>query len=128
MLIPIHQDSCQSAQQDDEILKSEASNLASKLENITYDWSRSNIGNEYRLLAKIISKEDYNHLTNLTWVQETKPSNYDPAITDAPQHTPGREWNKTGKENAKPRPLEKDSSAVLQQICTMPWTKTGTPN
>jgi hypothetical protein len=68
---------------DYEILKNEAPDLASELDDITYDYSRSNTGKEYGLLADIICKDEYNHLTNLTWVQETKPSNYDPAITDA---------------------------------------------
>ncbi len=49
-----------------ENLKKEASNLASKLDDITYDWSQSLTGDEYRLLAKIISKDKYYHLTNLT--------------------------------------------------------------
>ncbi len=57
--------------------------MASKLDDITYDWSCSITGEEYGYLAEIIGKDKYNHLTNLTWVQETKPKNYDPAITDA---------------------------------------------
>ncbi len=66
-----------------ENLKKEASDLACDLDDITYNWSPSAIGKEYGLLGKIISKDEYNHLTNLTWVQETGLSNYDPAITDA---------------------------------------------
>jgi hypothetical protein len=66
-----------------EILKNKASDLASELDDITYDCSRSNTGEEYRILAEIIGKDEYNHLTYLTWVQEIEPSNYDPAITDA---------------------------------------------
>jgi hypothetical protein len=66
------------------------------------------------------------HLTTLTWTK--KPS---PAITIQqsqmpPQHTPGKEWNKSGNIHAKPRPSEKDSSVVFQPICAMPWTKTST--
>jgi hypothetical protein len=64
-------------------LKKEASDLACELDDITYKWSRSATGEEYRLLAKIIGEDEYNHLTNLTWVQESEPSNYDPEITDA---------------------------------------------
>jgi hypothetical protein len=64
-------------------LKKEASDSACEVEDITYNWSRSATGEEYGLLEEIIGKEEYNHLTNLTWVQETEPSNYDPAITDA---------------------------------------------
>ncbi len=66
-----------------ENLKKEAFDLACESDNITYKWSRSATGEEYGLLAKIIGKDKYNHLTNLTWVQETEPSNYNPAITDA---------------------------------------------
>jgi hypothetical protein len=63
-------------------LKKEASDLASKLDDITYNWSRSPTGDEYRLLAKIIGKDEYYHLTNLTWTQEVEPATYDPAIND----------------------------------------------
>jgi hypothetical protein len=52
-----------------EILKNKASDLASELDDITYDWSCSNTGKEYGLLAEIIGKYEYDHLTNLTWVQ-----------------------------------------------------------
>ena len=48
------------------ILKKEASDLACELDNITYDWSRSATGDEYGLLAEIIGKDEYDHLTNLT--------------------------------------------------------------
>ncbi len=63
-------------------LKKEAFDLASKLDDITYDWSRSPTGKDYGLLAKIIGKDEYQHLTGLTWVQETKPALYDPNIND----------------------------------------------
>jgi len=63
-------------------LKKEASDLASKLDDITYDWSRSPTGYEYGLLTEIIGEDEYNHLTNLTWVQEVEPNTYDPNITD----------------------------------------------
>jgi hypothetical protein len=64
-------------------LKKEASDLASKLDDITYDWSRSPTGDECRLLAKIIGEDEYYHLTNLMWTQEVEPATYDPAINDA---------------------------------------------
>jgi hypothetical protein len=63
-------------------LKKEVSNLASKLDDITYDWSQSPTGKDYGLLAKIIGKDEYQHLTGLTSVQETKPATYDPNIND----------------------------------------------
>ena len=63
-------------------LKKEASDLASELDDITYDWSLSPTSEEYGLLAEIIGKEEYNHLTNLTWIQEVEFNTYDPNITD----------------------------------------------
>jgi hypothetical protein len=39
-------------------LKKEASDLASELDDITYDWSRSPTGDEYGLLAKIIGEDE----------------------------------------------------------------------
>jgi hypothetical protein len=63
-------------------LKKEASDLASELDDITYDWSQSPTGDKYGLLAKIIGKDEYYHLTNLTWTQEVEPATYDPAIND----------------------------------------------
>ncbi len=65
-----------------ENLMKEASNLASKLDDITYDWSRSPTGKDCGLLAKIIGEDEYQHLTGLTWVQETKPATHDPNIND----------------------------------------------
>jgi hypothetical protein len=67
---------------DYEILKKEASDLASELEDITYDWSRLATGEQYGLLAEIMGKDEYQHLTNLTWVQETESEPYNPAIND----------------------------------------------
>ena len=61
--------------------------LASELEDITYDWTRSPTGKEYGLLAELIGEDEYQHLTNLTWEQETEPGPYDPAIDDTtPRH------------------------------------------
>jgi hypothetical protein len=86
---------------DYEVLKKEAPDLACELDDIIYNWSRSATGEEYGLLAKIIGKEEYNHLPNLTWVQETEPSNYDPAITDATlthfRKRMEQEWQRTRK-------------------------------
>jgi hypothetical protein len=84
-----------------ENLKIEASDLACELDDITYNWSQSATGKEYGLLAEIIHKDEYNHLPNLTWVQEAEPSNYDLAITDAATtHSWKRmeqEWQRTRK-------------------------------
>jgi hypothetical protein len=82
-------------------LKKKASDLASELKDIMYDWSRSATGKEYGLLAEIISEDEYQHLTNLTWVQETEPETYDPVINDTTAtHTRKRmeqEWEQTCK-------------------------------
>ncbi len=70
--------------QDYELLKKEASDLASEVDNITFEWSRDiATGEEYGLLAEIIGDVEYNHLTNLIWSQEREPATYDPAITAA---------------------------------------------
>jgi len=70
--------------QDCELIIKEASDLASKVENITFTWSRDTAtGEEYGLLAEIIGDIEYTHLTNLNWTQETEPTLYDPAITAA---------------------------------------------
>ncbi len=70
--------------QDYELLKKEASDLASEVNNITFAWSRDQAtGEEYGLLAEIIRDIKYTHLTNLNWAQEIEPINYDPTITAA---------------------------------------------
>ncbi len=95
----IHQDSRSSHKKQLREPQKEASDLASELDGITYDWSRSPTGDEYGLLAKIIGEDEYNDLTNLTWVQEVEPTTYDPNITDTtPTHTRKRmeqEWERT---------------------------------
>jgi len=90
------------ARQDYELLKKEALDLASKVENITFAWSRDTAtGEEYGLLAEIIGNVEYTHLTNLNWTQDTEPTLYDPAITAATvTHTRKRmeeEWEEKRK-------------------------------
>ena len=84
---------------DYENLKKEASDLASELDDITYDWSGSPTDDEYGLLAENIGEDEYNHLTKLTWVQEVDLDTYDPNITDTTaKHTRKRmeqEWEHT---------------------------------
>jgi hypothetical protein len=61
--------------QDYKLIKKEASDLASEVENITFTWSRGTAtGEEYGLLAEIIGDIEYTHLTNLNWAQETEPA------------------------------------------------------
>jgi hypothetical protein len=84
-----------------EDLKKEASDLASKLDDITYNWSQSPNGDKYGLLAKITGKDEYYHLTNLTWTQEVEPATYDPAINDTTAtytwKQKEQEWERTCK-------------------------------
>jgi hypothetical protein len=83
---------------DYEILKQEATTIASKIKDITYNWSRDTVtGDEYGLLSKILGVDEYNHQTGIpTYVKETKPASYDSSVTDlTPTHTPKRledEW------------------------------------
>ncbi len=52
--------------QDYELLKKEASDLASKVDNLTSAWNRDQAtGEEYGLLAEITGDVEYTHLTNL---------------------------------------------------------------
>ena len=70
--------------QDYKLIKKEASDLASEVENITFTWSCDTAtGEDYGLLAEIIGNDEYTHLTNLNWTQEMEPALYDPAITAA---------------------------------------------
>jgi hypothetical protein len=88
-------------QSDYKNLKKEASDLASKLDDITYDWSRSPTGDEYILIAKIIGEDEYYHLTNLMWTQEVEPATYDPTINDTTatytRKQVKQEWKRTCK-------------------------------
>ena len=88
------------SQRDYETIKQEATAIASKVEDITYNWSRdAATGNEYGLLAEILGAAEYNHQTGIDmFVEETEPDSYDPAITNAtPTHTCKRleeEWDR----------------------------------
>ncbi len=70
------------------ILKEEACAPASKVDGITYLWSK-NATDNYGLLANILGVDKYDDLTNiLTYAIPQEPASYDPAITDAtPMHT-----------------------------------------
>ena len=92
----IHQDSQSSHKKGLQEHQKKASDLASKLEDITYNWSQSPTGDKYGLLAEIIGEDKYNHLTNLTWVQEVQPDTYITNTTAT--HTRNRieqEWERT---------------------------------
>jgi hypothetical protein len=68
---------------DYEILKSEASALASEVEDITYSWS-TNATDNYGLLGDILGADEYYELTNIdSYVIPNEPASYDPAITNA---------------------------------------------
>ena len=81
---------------DYDTLKEEASALASKVEDITYAWSRD-ATNEYGLLADVIRFDSYDNSTGIdTYAVPPEPQTYDPAITNAtPTHRRKRmeeEW------------------------------------
>jgi hypothetical protein len=72
-------------------LKKEASALASKVEDITYAWSK-NATDDYGLLANILGANEYNELTNIdSYAIPLKPASYDPTITNATL-THKRKW------------------------------------
>jgi hypothetical protein len=75
---------------DYKILKHEDATLVSKVDNVIYALSWDAVtGDEYGLLAKILGLDKYDHQTGIdTYVDETKPNTYDPAITViTPTHT-----------------------------------------
>jgi hypothetical protein len=70
-------------QSDYKILKSEGGALASKVEDITYAWSKNNTDN-YGLLGDILGEDEYNKLTGIgTYTIPAEPASYDPTITNA---------------------------------------------
>jgi len=72
----------------------------SKVEDITYDWSRdAGTGDEYGLLAEILGVDEYDHQTGIsTYIEETELDTYDDTIKDtSPTHTQKRkeeEWER----------------------------------
>jgi hypothetical protein len=108
-----------------ENLKREALDCASKLDDITYTWSQSPIGEEYRLLAKIIGKDEYYHLKNLMWTQEIKPATYDPAINDyTAMHTRKcmeQEWKRTHKTWAIQKGFHRGVAANFHEALDKNW-------
>jgi hypothetical protein len=68
---------------DYELLKEEASALASEVKDITYVWSK-NATDGFGLLANIIGTDEYDELTSIaTYVIPTEPPSYNPTITNA---------------------------------------------
>jgi hypothetical protein len=112
-------------QRDYKNLKKEAADLASKLDDTTYPWSRCPIGQEFGLLAKIIGKDKYLHLTGLTWVQEIEPATYDPNIDDTTvTHTRKRmeqEWERTRKTWAIRKGFLRGVAANFQEALDKNW-------
>ncbi len=73
----------QPTRSDYKILKSKAGALASKVEDITYAWSKNNTDN-YGLLGDILGEDKYDNLTGIgTYTIPAKPASYDPTITNA---------------------------------------------
>jgi hypothetical protein len=99
--VPFTKNHGRPSRSDYEILKLKAATLASKIDNITCAWSCDAVtGEEYRLLAKILGLNEYDHQTGInTYAKEAKPDTYDPSITVAtPTHTQKRleeEWERT---------------------------------
>ena len=63
--------------------RSKTSAQASKVEDITYLWSK-NATNNYGLLGNILSADEYDELTGIdSYVIPNEPASYDPAITNA---------------------------------------------
>ncbi len=66
-----------------ETLKEEASALASKVEDMTYAWSK-NATDDYGLLANILGTDEYDKLTNIdSYAIPLEPASYNPTITNA---------------------------------------------
>ncbi len=63
-------------------LKEEASALASKVEDITYVWSK-NATDNYRLLTDILGTDEYDELTGInSYAIPCEPASYNPTITN----------------------------------------------
>jgi hypothetical protein len=82
---------------DYEILKEEACAPESKVEDITFTWSK-NLTDNYGLLGDIMGVDEYNDLTGIsTCVIPNEPASYNPNIQDfTPTHTRKRmeeEWD-----------------------------------
>jgi hypothetical protein len=72
----------QPTQSNYKTLKSEASALASKVEDIAYSWSKIAMDN-YGLLGNILGINEYNKLTNIdTYAIPIEPTSYNSSITN----------------------------------------------
>ncbi len=68
---------------DYEILKEDASALASEVEDITYTWTKDAMTN-YGLLVDILGFNNFYELTGIdTYAVPNEPVSYDPTITNA---------------------------------------------
>jgi hypothetical protein len=69
---------------DYKILKEDASALPSKVEDVTYPWTKDAMTN-YCLLVDILGFNNYYKLTSIdTYAIPNKPTSYNPTITNAP--------------------------------------------
>jgi hypothetical protein len=76
---------------DYETIKSEASALASEVEDITYAWSK-NATDNYGFLGNILGVNEYEELTNInTYTIPIEPASSDTSITNA-RLTHERKW------------------------------------
>ncbi len=98
---------------DYDTLKKEASDLASKVEDITYNWAQdTNTGDEYGLFTEIIGELEYTLLTGVQWVQEVELAKLIRQSHQPLQHTQESEWKRNGKKNAHHGISKKDSYAA----------------
>jgi hypothetical protein len=110
-------------------LKEEASALASKVEDITYAWSK-NAMDDYGLLANILGANEYNKLTNInSYAISLKPALYDPTITtNTCSPTSVNRRKKNGNSSAPPGLFKRGSSEALSTIYVTLLTNNIIPN
>jgi hypothetical protein len=89
-----------------ETLKEEASALVSKVEDMTYAWSKNKTDN-YGLLTDILGADKYDKLTRIdSYAIPCKPASYNPTITNA-----------TLKHKCKQKEVEWDLIRTTWFIC-----------
>jgi hypothetical protein len=109
-------------------LKSEASALASKVEDITYSWSK-NATDNYGLLGNILGVDEYNELTNIdTYAIPIEPASYNPSITNATLTHKHKQKEKNGISFKHCGSSKRVSSGTLLTTYMMHFTSSTTPS
>ena len=104
--------------------------IASKVKDITYDWScDAETGDKYGLLTEILGVDKYDHQTGIsTYVEETEQDTYDGTIDDTtPTHTQIAK-KRNGNAYARAGTFAKNSSRVSLQTFVMQSTSVSTPS